>query len=351
MLIKKIIYSSINFLFDKYMGNFVDEDIIMFLKNYKSDVNEEFLREFRKIILFTYRYNFQDILSKFRELDRDSLYKNIKSDPTTDIGWGCMIRVTQMSILQGIRVHLKRIKRDDISIKELIDNFQDNNDSVFSIHNMVFRAYYNLGISPFSWIGPTTSSVIADILINENIEILYDQQISSIVFKDGTLYKNITEKHFSKIRTKCCTFIWLCTKLGATNFNVDAYKNSILLIMKLVPQFACISGGHNNFNRALLVVGASINYLYCLDPHTKILPSFSKENFDREEFIQNKPIKINWEDLSPSLSLVFVCSSFSDFEEMCLNLRRINSDLFETIEYKIMDSNIEFETDSDFLVL
>ncbi|KAH7648978.1 hypothetical protein FG379_001347 [Cryptosporidium bovis] len=351
MFIKKIIYSSLNLFFDKFMYKFVDEDVVMSQKNYKSDISLEFLRDFRDIILFTYRYNFQDILSIFMEPERTSLYGKVNSNPTTDVGWGCMIRVIQMSISHGIRIYLRRMKRNDISVEKIINNFQDSRNSIFSIHNMVFKAYYNLGISPFSWIGPTTSSVIADILINENREVIDNYKISSIVLKDGIIYKNITERHFSGIEPECCTLIWLCTKLGARNFNIGAYKKSILLIMKQVPQFACIAGGHNNFNRALLVVGASMNYLYCLDPHTKILPLFSKNNFNREEFVQREPTKISWEDLSPSLSFVFACSGLSDFEEMCFNLRQINSDLFEAVECKKLDADFSFENDSGFLVL
>ncbi|OII74259.1 peptidase family C54 domain-containing protein [Cryptosporidium ubiquitum] len=344
-------YFSVSLLFREIAQKFIniDEPIFMLRNKYEPENKERFLNVFREIILFTYRNEFKNISISKGILKPKSNIKDDSNNITSDIGWGCMYRVTQMSIAYGVRQFLKSYLGDS-NIENIIKNFQDNEYAKFSIHNMVNVALSEFGINPTSWIGPTTSSMIADKLINDNRNIISNIQIASIAYIDGTIYKNQAIKHFSEISSDSCTFVWLCMKLGTSKFNISAYKETIIS-MSNVPQFICIMGGNNYSSGALLIVAFSDTFLYCLDPHIKVLPMFSEKNFSRDEFIQEIPTKIYWEELNPSLSMVYICRNLEDFDGLCSELTRINSDLFEIINNFEIELRSEMEFNSGFLIV
>lgn len=82
------------------------------LGNGDERTSNEFIEAFQDIIWFSYRKNFQPI----------SMNNNIF---TTDAGWGCTIRATQMFIANAIR-KLNKMSFDDFMEKERIYQFLDN---------------------------------------------------------------------------------------------------------------------------------------------------------------------------------------------------------------------------------
>ncbi|KAH8583841.1 peptidase family C54 [Cryptosporidium sp. chipmunk genotype I] len=342
------LYFSISLLFREIIHKFfnVDEQIFMLGNKYSPEEKEHFLEAFHNIILFTYRDEFKKII-----MTRDEMQptKNYSNSTTSDIGWGCMYRVTQMSIIHGICQFIKKFL-SDLNIENILNNFQDNENAKFSIHNMVNVGLSEFGVNPTSWIGPTTSSMIANKLINDNRSIISNIQIASISYIEGTIYRDQAVKHFSKIGPDSCTFVWLCMKLGTSKFNINAYKKTIIS-MSNVPQFICIMGGNNYSASAILIVAFSDSFLYCLDPHIKVLPAFSDENFSRDDFIQKIPTRIYWEELNPSLSMVYICRNLEDFDNLCSELTRINSDLFEVINNYDFAAKSRMEFNSGFLIV
>lgn len=347
---KKLYFSVSIFFREMTQKLFNSEEQIFMLENkYGPEDKDSFLKAFREIILFTYRSNFKNIYIYKDKVKAKNNIKNYSNNITSDIGWGCMYRVAQMSIAHGVYQFLKSYLKD-LNTENIIKNFQDNEHAKFSIHNMVNVGLSEFGITPTSWIGPTTSSMIADKLINNNRNIVSNIQIASIAYVEGTIYRNQAVKHFSEMSSDSCTFVWLCMKLGVSKFNINAYKETIIS-MSSVPQFICIMGGNNYSSSALLIVAFSDTFLYCLDPHIKVLPMFSDKNFVKDDFIQKIPTKIYWEELSPSLSMVYICRNMKDFDSLCTKLTRINSDLFEVINNFEIESNIGMEFNSGFLIV
>lgn len=327
----------------------VEERIFMHGSEFKLEEKDSFLDAFHEIVLFTYRNEFEDIcLIKSIALTLEEA-RCSSSNITSDIGWGCMYRVTQMSIAHGINQFLKK-NTTDFNIENIINNFQDSESAEFSIHNMVSVGLNEFGIKPRSWIGPTTSSMIANKLINNNKNIISNISISSIAYLECTIYRNQAERHFSEISSDTCTFVWVCMKLGTSKFDVESYKKTIISISN-IPQFLCIMGGSGYSSGALLIVAFSDTFLYCLDPHVKVLTMFSNENYNRDDFIQKVPTKIYWDELDTSLSMVFICQNLKDFDNMCSELTRINSDLFEVIDGFDIEPSSRMEFDSGFLIL
>ncbi|XP_020092565.1 cysteine protease ATG4B-like isoform X2 [Ananas comosus] len=104
-----------------------------------------FLDDFSSRIWFTYRKGFEAIGD---------------SKLTSDGGWGCMIRSSQMIVAQGLIFHhLGRSWRKpsqkpyDREYIEILHLFGDSETCAFSIHNLIQagRAY---GLSAGSWLGP-----------------------------------------------------------------------------------------------------------------------------------------------------------------------------------------------------
>ncbi|CAN1253555.1 Cysteine protease ATG4a [Linum perenne] len=105
----------------------------------------EFTEDFSSRVLITYRKGFVAI--------GDSKF-------TSDVGWGCMVRSSQMLIAQALLCHqfgrswrrplAKPVEQDYINILHL---FGDSKASAFSIHNLLL-AGKSYGLAAGSWVGP-----------------------------------------------------------------------------------------------------------------------------------------------------------------------------------------------------
>ncbi|XP_059655359.1 cysteine protease ATG4-like isoform X2 [Cornus florida] len=104
-----------------------------------------FVEDFSSRILMTYRKGFDAI--------GDSKY-------TSDVGWGCMLRSSQMLIAQALLFHrLGRSWREslhkplDRGYFEILHLFGDSEASAFSIHNLL-QAGKAYDLAAGSWVGP-----------------------------------------------------------------------------------------------------------------------------------------------------------------------------------------------------
>ncbi|CAI0396976.1 unnamed protein product [Linum tenue] len=110
-----------------------------------SNILAEFTHDFSSRILVTYRKGFDAIGD---------------SKLTSDVGWGCMVRSSQMLIAQALLCHQfgrswrrSSVKPQDQDYITILHLFGDSEASPFSIHNLLLagKAY---GLAAGSWVGP-----------------------------------------------------------------------------------------------------------------------------------------------------------------------------------------------------
>ena len=101
---------------------------------------------------------------------------------TSDCGWGCTIRSTQMLIANVIRIAYKTMDASDI-LKLFDDNERGKNESAFSIQNVAVEGL-EFGKLPGNWYGVNTITNVFEVL-NEKYRPLPDFKVC--VFQDSCI--------------------------------------------------------------------------------------------------------------------------------------------------------------------
>ena len=298
----------------------------LFGSEYESVENDIFLEKFKKIPLFTYRVEFENIY------------------PTTlnsDVGWGCMIRSGQMMLGYTLSKNIIAENHDDCmkKYKEILNKFNDVACNPFSIHNISTVGSF-MGIEIGSWFGPTITSLSLQLINNEED----DSDLNISVCQDGIIEKNMLEENI-KIYKK--NLILLPIMLGLNNIS-QKYEKFILDLFEF-ELFVGIIGGKKN--TSLYFVGKQDNKLLYLDPH-KV--NHFKENIDMNEYVCSTFEFLNIKDLDPSMSLGFYLCSENDYQRFTEYVNtKFNSDDFPIcIGDKKNIENIEFhkkENDWEFI--
>ncbi|CEM20060.1 unnamed protein product [Vitrella brassicaformis CCMP3155] len=302
--------------------------------------NKQFLDDFCSRTLFTYRDQFTPISQ-----DQDMIEMDASPPPhgfsavhreaggiLSDAGWGCMIRVTQMALVQCLIYHTlgrdwRFNTRADLTpgatFWQLIALFMDTPSAPFSLHNIV-REGLKLGKRPSEWFGPTSGALAVKSLMDQHGA--QSCGLRCVTFPEGIIYTNEVLEAFSGVPRKeaadkaagassssggpsapagpssspseCPTadepqaaqqakressgpaedvsgvVIWLCLRLGVDSFNVDKYQSPIQACFS-IPQFQGLAGG-GPANSAYFFVAANRENLYFLDPHSKCQAAFTE---------------------------------------------------------------------------
>lgn len=289
--------------FDRTEGS-----IYVFGKKFKSRNETEKLKDYvMSRLWFTYRKNFRPIGG---------------TGPTSDQGWGCMLRCGQMLLAQALIVlHLgsdwawNREKKEE-AYKKILRMFQDDKNALFSLHQIA-----QMGVSERKevgeWFGPNTVAQVLkkltvydrwsklavhvaldNLLIESDVETMarakppkpsnYDQPSEAVdTFKYG---KDVHQQYVpqpSFVSMRCSSEpdsshtdfydcgdcedegIWrplliiIPLRLGLTSVN-RCYLPALQEFFRL-PQCAGIIGGRPN--HALYFIGIADEEMIYLDPH------------------------------------------------------------------------------------
>lgn len=202
-------------------------------------VLEKFKHDFYSQIWITYRKDFPRLLGSYT---------------TSDSGWGCMIRSSQMILARALVLHflgknwrLKGPDFDDPIHRMIVTWFGDSPDSSmcpFSIHQFVkFGEKQNRKVG--EWFGPSSVSyVLQSVLESGARENEFLRDITCYVAQDCTVYKEdildalcqnnpeVAAVDGNVSRSWRSVLILIPVRLGAERFNLvySSYLKEILLL-------------------------------------------------------------------------------------------------------------------------
>lgn len=294
---------------------------------------DEFVRDYSSRIQFTYRRDFDPIFI-------NSESPCTSATITSDSGWGCMIRVSQMCLantllsIQSLPVcennsfHMDAFIRSRLPTRDLytisqrvLSLFEDKSGAPFSLHSIVEEGR-KAGRRPGIWFGPTSAGKALSNLIEQNLSDLsslsrsdgnlennyinkntgYNLEdlgvVGSLCFDEGTIYENevieMLNKRIKKsqkndsipnlsvtgVETKGI-LLFVSTRLFLNQLQVETLKPQIKSLFSLPFFCGLLSGGATS--SAHYFVAAGDQQLFFLDPHVDVLKPLLnvKETFEK----------------------------------------------------------------------
>lgn len=212
-----------------------------------------------KYYWFSYKKNFLPII------------KNI----TNDVGWGCMIRTSQMMLAKSLTNLYPN--------KNWLEYFLDKKENIFSIHNICrYKKKINKNIT--EWVGPHSVSYLLKFVLEDSIL----NNLLDIVICENGIISNIGYKKPS---------ILLIPLLIGNKTVSKKYMPYIFNLFKN-KQFIGIMGGKDQ--SAYFIYGIDNKYnLYYLDPH------YTQDYTQKVTYWCNEIKTINFDSLDPNLTLCF----------------------------------------------
>ncbi|WCJ24404.1 Cysteine protease ATG4b [Euphorbia peplus] len=280
--------------------------------------------DFSSRILMTYRKGFNAIED---------------SKLTSDVGWGCMLRSSQMLVAQALLFHhLGRSWRKlgqkplDQEYVHILHLFGDSEASPFSIHNLI-KAGKTYSLAAGSWIGPYAVCRSWESLARSNREEnnLESEPLPMAVYvvsgdEDGerggapVVCVEDAARHcleFSRGKSNWTPILLLVPLvLGLEKVN-PRYLPSLQATFTF-PQSLGIMGGKPG--ASTYIVGVQDDHAFYLDPHeVQSVVSISRDDLeaDTSSYHCNLTRHIPFELIDPSLAIGFYCRNKDDFDNFC----------------------------------
>ncbi len=253
---------------------------------------------------------------------------------TTDAGWGCSIRVTQMLTAQCLLslTGLGRDWRRDFSTVEQLDVyrdvarlFMDTTEAPLSIHKFMDVGGKMFGKQPGQWFGPTSGAKAMATLYTKNLP---DEDVVIVNCDEPVIYR---DEIMEKLRLNKKIILFLSMRLGVDSINLERYKLTIRTLFS-VPFFQGLSSGET-LTSAYYFIAACDDYLYYLDPHTVQPALLSVDGSALDDFLppQERPYALRWSRLNPSMTVGFTFSNLEEFSLLVEILQKIDSNFFEIL--------------------
>ncbi|XP_064615876.1 cysteine protease ATG4B-like isoform X2 [Liolophura sinensis] len=289
--------------------------------------------------------------------------------PTSDTGWGCMLRCGQMMLAEAlVRRHLgkkwrwRNGQKDDV-YKQLLRLFQDKKKSCFSIHQIAAMGVSE-GKAIGHWFGPNTVAQVLrklavydewgslaihvamdNTVIEEDIRAIClcpdEGQSKDIKVEDkktshGT-NKRLDKNHpfanhktcsskDSALRSEVTAVRWkpllliIPLRLGLSEIN-SVYIDSLRKCLTLKQSVGIIGGKPNH---ALWFIGCVGEEMVFLDPHTtQPFVDLEAKQFCDESFHCPRASRMKVQHLDPSIALGFYCGTEAEFNDLCVGINRL----------------------------
>uniref|UniRef100_A0A3Q4GZP6 Cysteine protease n=1 Tax=Neolamprologus brichardi TaxID=32507 RepID=A0A3Q4GZP6_NEOBR len=310
--------------------------VFMLGKSYelKDEVDQQHFRCcFASLLWFTYRRG-------FRPLPGSSL--------TTDSGWGCVLRSSQMLLAQGLLLHLMppgdytqsspangkrciKISRH-LSWGSILDRpvesthrmilrwFADNPTAPFGIHRLV-ELGKSSGKKAGDWYGPSIAAHILRKAVEASVVdlpnlVVYVAQDCTIYLQDvRKLCERPNPQHWKSV------LILVPVRLGGQDLN----PSYITSVKKLLMLECCIGIIGGKPKHSLFFVGFQENHLLYLDPHYCQPTVDVTNNFPLESFHCKNPRKMPFSRMDPSCTIGFYAKGQMEFESLCTSVNEVSS--------------------------
>ncbi len=304
-------------------------------------VLEAFLDDYRTLLWLTYRRDFEPLV------DKDGQSTGI----TSDAGWGCSIRASQMLVAQSLLYIFNGRNRDTVD-QRIASLFMDTLEAPLSIHRMVRTGHCRFGKRPSEWFGPTTGARAIESLINESGADFKKQGLRNprcVSFDGGEIVSCEVLRLLNEPNNEPEGVIVLLThRLGLDSFNFARYKGTIQSLFSH-PFFQGLSSGES-IASAYYFFAVTDDHLFYLDPHT-VQPAFAK-GCDLERVPpQPRPLKMRWQRLNPSMTMGFVVKSIDEWRLLCDYLVKIDRELFDVTEQQRVIPQFSDEVDDEMILI
>nr|XP_023997744.1 cysteine protease ATG4B-like [Salvelinus alpinus] len=313
---------------------------------------EDILSHVTSRLWFTYRKNFPPIGG---------------TGPTSDTGWGCMLRCGQMILGEAlVRRHLGRDWRwvrgqpqrgEYISI---LNAFLDKKDSYYSLHQIA-QMGVGEGKSIGQWYGPNT---VAQVLKKLTVFDSWSRLAVHVAMDNTVVMEEIKRlcmpwldyggaacaeppgwmpKHNGCLEGACAlaeeeTALWkplvllIPLRLGLSDINT-AYIETLKQCFQLPQSLGVIGGKPNSAHYFIGYVGEELIYL---DPHTTqpaVEPCEDSQVPDDTYHCQHPPCRMHICEIDPSIAVLsffsdahqgFFCRTEDDFDDWCMRIRKLS---------------------------
>lgn len=256
---------------------------------------EEIKDDFQSRFWFTYRKNFSKIGGH---------------GPTSDQGWGCMLRAGQMMMSETIsRIRLGREfmwpKDRNQTYDQIVELFHDTHQAPASIQQIALTGDNSEKRNVGEWFGPNTMAQVMK-------KICFDKSLglSVHVAMDSVISKLDIETEFQRKNKECPILLIIPLRLGLDNVN-SVYIHSIQYFLR---DSACVGIMGGKPNQAHYFVGyqevGAETWLLYLDPHTtqKYDISSYDQSIHTRQMCWMKAARID-----PSLAVGFVFENYEKF--------------------------------------
>ncbi|KAM7104829.1 cysteine protease ATG4B isoform 3-T3 [Molossus nigricans] len=272
---------------------------------------DEILSDVASRLWFTYRKNFPAIGG---------------TGPTSDTGWGCMLRCGQMIFAQALLCrHLGRDwrwtqrKRQPDSYFHVLNAFIDKKDSYYSIHQIA-QMGVGEGKSIGQWYGPNT---VAQVLKKLAVFDTWSALAVHIAMDNTVVMEDIRAEVASRPSPWRPLVLLIPLRLGLTDIN-EAYVETLKGCFMMPQSLGVIGGKPNSAHYFIGYMGEELIYL---DPHTT-QPAVELADScvipDESFHCQHPPSRMSIGELDPSIAVGFFCKTEDDFNDWCQQVRKLS---------------------------
>uniref|UniRef100_A0A672SLP3 Cysteine protease n=1 Tax=Sinocyclocheilus grahami TaxID=75366 RepID=A0A672SLP3_SINGR len=302
---------------------------------------DEILADVTSRLWFTYRKNFQPIGG---------------TGPTSDTGWGCMLRCGQMILGQAlICSHLGRDwtwspgQRQRAEYISILNAFIDKKDNYYSIHQIA-QMGVGEGKSIGQWYGPNTvAQVLKKLAVFDSrsrlaVHVAMDNTVLACPTQGACAASEEPREMNGDLEGACAlaeeeTALWkplvllIPLRLGLSDIN-EAYFEPLKQCFMMPQSLGVIGGKPNSAHYFIGFVGHELIYL---DPHTTQLavdPNEDSQFPDDSYHCQHPPCRMHICELDPSIAAGFFCQTEDDFDDWCAQIRKVLKGLsmFELVD-------------------